>query len=81
MLFLFFSCIGLVIEEITEEETVSCNKHESSKSENFTPPKETSQCSRSPTKNLREPLSMNSEYLKALKDDPESIGFVLMFSF
>ncbi|XP_022890704.1 outer envelope protein 61-like [Olea europaea var. sylvestris] len=65
---------GLVIEEITEEETVSCNKHESSKSENFTPPKETSQCSRSPTKNLREPLSMNSEYLKALKDDPESIG-------
>lgn len=24
---------------------------------------------------------MNSEYLKALKDDPGSIGFVLMFSF
>ncbi|KAL2540979.1 Outer envelope protein 61 [Abeliophyllum distichum] len=61
---------GLVIEEITEEETVSCY---SSTSENSAPPEETSQCSMSPAENLGEPLSMNSEYLEALKDDPESI--------
>ncbi|KAL2557323.1 Outer envelope protein 61 [Forsythia ovata] len=64
---------GLVIEEITEEETVSCNNHESLRSENPAPPQETSQCSMSPTENLGEPLSMNSEYLEALKDNPESI--------
>ncbi|CAA2969333.1 outer envelope 61 [Olea europaea subsp. europaea] len=63
----------LVIEEITEEETVSCNNHESSPSESYEPPQEISQCSTSPTENLRGPLSTNPGYLEALKDDPESV--------
>ncbi|KAL0418380.1 UNVERIFIED_CONTAM: Outer envelope protein 61 [Sesamum radiatum] len=65
---------GLVIEEITDEATVSSDNHESSTSGySATPPQKSSQSSTSPTANIREPQSTNNDYLEALKDDPESI--------
>ncbi|KAK4408383.1 Outer envelope protein 61 [Sesamum angolense] len=65
---------GLVIEEITDEATVSSDNHESSTSGySATPPKKSSQSSTSQTANIREPQSTNNDYLEALKDDPESI--------
>ncbi|KAL0390705.1 UNVERIFIED_CONTAM: Outer envelope protein 61 [Sesamum calycinum] len=65
---------GLVIEEITDEATVSSDNHESSTSGySATPPQKSSQSSTSQTANIREPQSTNNDYLEALKDDPESI--------
>ncbi|KAK4441352.1 Outer envelope protein 61 [Sesamum alatum] len=65
---------GLVIEEITDEATVSSDNHESSTSGySASPPQKTSQSSTSQTANIREPQSTNNDYLEALKDDPESI--------
>ncbi|KAL3850241.1 hypothetical protein ACJIZ3_012123 [Penstemon smallii] len=60
---------GLVIEEITEEETASSDNQ---KSEN-SPLKETSQCSTSQAENSREARPTNTEYFEALKDNPESV--------
>ncbi|KAK6144160.1 hypothetical protein DH2020_020980 [Rehmannia glutinosa] len=66
---------GLVIEEITEEATVSSDNHENSASEHSVlPPQEKSQRSASP--HLREAQSTSTEHLEALKDDPESIRFL-----
>ncbi|KAL0437095.1 UNVERIFIED_CONTAM: Outer envelope protein 61 [Sesamum radiatum] len=65
---------GLVIEEITDEATVSSDNHESSTSGySATPPRKSNQSSTSQTANIREPQSKNDDYLEALKDDPESI--------
>lgn len=67
---------GLVIEEITEEElTSSSASHDSPPAESsFTKPQETSGHSQNQADILgRLPPSTNSEYLQALKDDPESI--------
>ncbi|KAG8387301.1 hypothetical protein BUALT_Bualt02G0007100 [Buddleja alternifolia] len=65
---------GLVIEEITEETTVSSDDYEGSKSkESLSPPHETSQHNTSHTETLRETRSTKTEYMEALKDDPESI--------
>ncbi|KAK4492302.1 hypothetical protein RD792_003105 [Penstemon davidsonii] len=60
---------GLVIEEITEEETASSDNQ---KSEN-SPLKETSQCSTSQAENSSEARPTNTEYFEALKDNPESV--------
>ncbi|PSS14548.1 Outer envelope protein [Actinidia chinensis var. chinensis] len=65
---------GLIIEEITEEQTVSSENCESSnKVYSVSQPPETSGCSQSqPEINTNAP-STNSEYVQALKDDPEAI--------
>ncbi|XP_057509422.1 outer envelope protein 61-like isoform X2 [Actinidia eriantha] len=65
---------GLIIEEITEEQTVSSENCESSnKVYSVSQPQETSGCSQSqPEINTNAP-STNSEYVQALKDDPETI--------
>ncbi|PIN07310.1 hypothetical protein CDL12_20124 [Handroanthus impetiginosus] len=66
---------GLVIEEITEEATVSSDNHENSSSKSSVlPPQETKRCNTSQSANLREPepQSTNTDKLEAL-NDPETI--------
>lgn len=71
----------MVIEEITEETTISSDDFEklSSKSSSF--PQETCQSSSSQSASLAESQSSNNDYFKALKDDPESIRFVAVSFF
>ncbi|KAL8479918.1 hypothetical protein ACS0TY_026231 [Phlomoides rotata] len=65
---------GLVIEEITEEATASSDNRENLTSDNsILPQQATSESNTSQTANRREPESSNADFLKALKDDPESI--------
>ncbi|KAH6774814.1 P-loop containing nucleoside triphosphate hydrolases superfamily protein [Perilla frutescens var. frutescens] len=65
---------GVVIEEITEEATVSSDNCENSTSESsVSSPQKTNQSTTSRSANLAEPQSTNHDYFKALKDDPESI--------
>ncbi|CAA0824346.1 Outer envelope protein 61 [Striga hermonthica] len=62
---------GLVIEEITEEATVSSDKPEYSTSE--LPSQETNQPKTFQTANIKEAQSTNTNHLETLKDDPDSI--------
>ncbi|XP_071930976.1 outer envelope protein 61-like [Coffea arabica] len=66
---------GLIIEEIADEEpTSSSASHDSPPAESFfTKPQETSGHSQNQPDILGRPHSTSSEYLQALKDDPESI--------
>lgn len=64
---------GVVIEDITEEPTVSSKNHQSSTpAGSVIPPQEGGHSSTSQTK-LREPQPTTSSYVESLKDDPESI--------
>lgn len=64
---------GVVIEEITEEATVSSDNCESSRSKSsISSPQETNQSKSSRSANIAEP-QLNHDYFKALKDDPESV--------
>lgn len=68
--------LGVVIEEITEEATVSSDNCESSRSKSsISSPQETNQSKSSRSANIAEP-QLNHDYFKALKDDPESIRFI-----
>lgn len=65
---------GLVIEEITDEASVSSDNHENLRSEySILPQQETSEPNPSQSANQRAPESTNADFLKALKDDPESV--------
>ncbi|XP_027082247.2 outer envelope protein 61 [Coffea eugenioides] len=66
---------GLIIEEIADEEpTSSSASHDSAPAESsFTKPQETSGHSQNQPDVPGRPHSTSSEYLQALKDDPESI--------
>ncbi|KAL7127040.1 hypothetical protein ABFS83_14G227500 [Erythranthe nasuta] len=64
---------GVVIEEITDEPTVSSDNHvESTSNDSVLPPKEASQ-RKHQSANHRDPQAANTDYLEALKDNPESI--------
>ncbi|GFZ13073.1 tetratricopeptide repeat (TPR)-like superfamily protein [Actinidia rufa] len=68
---------GLIIEEITEEQTVPSENCESSPKEySVSQPQETGGCSQSQPEINTDATSINSEYVKAFKDDPEAIRFV-----
>ncbi|XP_057782071.1 outer envelope protein 61 [Salvia miltiorrhiza] len=65
---------GVVIEDITEEATVSSDNCENLNSKSsMLSQQETSQSETSRSASLVEPQSSNNDYFKALKDDPESI--------
>lgn len=68
--------LGLVIEEITEEATVSSDNHEDLTSDSSVLSEEASQRNASQFATPRVPQSANTNYMEALKDDPESIRFV-----
>uniref|UniRef100_A0A5B7AHY7 Putative outer envelope protein 61 isoform X1 n=1 Tax=Davidia involucrata TaxID=16924 RepID=A0A5B7AHY7_DAVIN len=65
---------GLVIEEITEVQTVSSENFEYSSTEySVSQPQEINDCSKSQTEISSVAPSTNSECLEAIKDDPETI--------
>ncbi|XAR60225.1 Peptidylprolyl isomerase [Bertholletia excelsa] len=65
---------GLIIEEITEEEeTPPENCKSSSKEYCVSQPQDTTTCSKSEPDIKTEAPSANTEYMQALKDDPEAI--------
>ncbi|XP_057474537.1 outer envelope protein 61-like [Actinidia eriantha] len=65
---------GLIIEEITEEQTVPSENCVSSTEEySVSQPQETGGCSQSQPEINTEATSINSEYVQAFKDDPEAI--------
>lgn len=69
--------LGVVIEEITEEATVSSDNCENLTSKSSVlSQQETSPSKTSRSAGLAEPQSSNNDYFKALKDDPESIRFI-----
>lgn len=74
----FHCLIGLVIEEINEEdETVSSDNNASSSTENLVAQSQkTSDSSRSQNLVNNGGLSNNAECLQALKDNPEAIRYV-----
>lgn len=75
---IYLFSLGVVIEEITEEATVSSKNHENSTSaSSVLSPQEAGQYSTGQTK-PREPQPTTSDYLGSLKDDPEPIRFILM---
>lgn len=81
-LLLSFSLSGeLAIEEITEEKELSLANHERSTGEcsvsQDSQPQETS-CSSNdqPDISTESPSMTNSQYVQALKDDPEALRFV-----
>ena len=73
-----FHFVGLIIEEIADEEpTSSSASHDSAPAESsFTKPQETSGHSQNQPDVPGRPHSTSSEYLQALKDDPESIRYI-----
>lgn len=72
--------IGLVIEEITEEEeTVSSENYDGSTAKySVSPPQESSGSSKSQAGINIEAPSTNAECVQALKDDPEAMRFVCL---
>lgn len=70
--------IGLVIEEITEEEeSKSSENYEGSTAKySVSPPRETSGSSKSQAGINIEAPSTNAACVQALKDDPEAVRFV-----
>ncbi|XP_047982847.1 outer envelope protein 61-like [Salvia hispanica] len=65
---------GVVIEDMTEEATVLSDNCENLTSESsFLSQEGTTQSKSSRSASIVEPQSSNNDYLKALKDDPESI--------
>ena len=68
--------LGVVIEDMTEEATVLSDNCENLTSESsFLSQEGTTQSKSSRSASIVEPQSSNNDYLKALKDDPESIRF------
>lgn len=72
--------IGLVIEEITEEEETASSENcdRSTAKYSVSPPQETSGSSTSQSGINIESPSTNAECVQALKDDPEAIRFVCL---
>lgn len=73
---LFYCFIGVVIEEITEEEHIVSSENWESSTKDFSvnEPQETSGSSKGQSEIHAGPTT-NLDYLQALQDDPDSIRF------